>query len=329
MKITLVRHGQTEENFCNRVQGKKNNLLNDTGRRQCNNLRMRLLDKKFDYCYMSPLVRCVETAFILVGDRVEMIRDDRLIEREMGELEGRPREEYNAYRYWDYDLNTSDRGVEPIQDVFKRCEDFLDYIKNKYPNSIITSSVMYPKLNYQGIDDKVGECSLYNELITKFDKVIIRPEFAKTHLLETIDKISDISKIQVPINDSCKMNCQHFKECFNITSSNFVCPKDIDEKFFGIKSKFTNLCIIEKDLINNFTKSKINNFILSSYNVPIAFLETIFNEYMFNTDGDFQKYSQIIRYDLNDLISKNIFHSEFQKSFFSMNFSHKVNLLEI
>ena len=57
MKITLVRHGQTEENFCNRVQGKKNNLLNDTGRRQCNNLRMRLLDKKFDYCYMSPLVR--------------------------------------------------------------------------------------------------------------------------------------------------------------------------------------------------------------------------------------------------------------------------------
>ena len=69
---------------------------------------------------MSPLVRCVETAFILVGDRVEMIRDDRLIEREMGELEGRPREEYNVYRYWDYDLNTSDRGVEPIQDVFKR-----------------------------------------------------------------------------------------------------------------------------------------------------------------------------------------------------------------
>ena len=30
MKITLVRHGQTEENFCNRVQGKKNNLLNDS-----------------------------------------------------------------------------------------------------------------------------------------------------------------------------------------------------------------------------------------------------------------------------------------------------------
>lgn len=239
-----------------------------------------------------------------------------------------------------YDLTSKD-----LDDVF--CNKFLelstqynsefivasdvlfDYIKNKYPNSIITSSVMYPKLNYQGIDDKAGECSLYNELITKFDKVIVRPEFAKTHLLESIDKISDINKIQVPINDSCKMNCQHFKDCFNITSSNFVCPKDIDEKLFGIKSKFTNLCIIEKDLINNFTKSKINNLILSSYNIPISFLETIFNEYMFNTEGDFQKYSQIIRYNLNDLIKRNIFHSEFQKNFFSMNFYHRVNLLEI
>ena len=101
---------------------------------------------------MSPLVRCVETAFILVGDRVEMIRDDRLIEREMGELEGRPREEYNAYRYWDYDLNTSDRGVEPIQDVFKRCEDFLDYIKNKYSDDdsilIVTHGSPYRALRY-------------------------------------------------------------------------------------------------------------------------------------------------------------------------------------
>ena len=85
MKITLVRHAQTEENFKGNMQGKRNILLNDTGRRQCNNLRLKLKDKKYDYCYMSPLVRCVETAFILIGDRVEMIRDDRLIERELGE----------------------------------------------------------------------------------------------------------------------------------------------------------------------------------------------------------------------------------------------------
>ena len=95
MKITLVRHGETDFNKEGKIQGLSNNLLNDTGRRQCRDLRMRLSDKHFDYCYMSPLVRTVETAMILIGDRVEMIPDKRLIERDMGELEGKSRDEYD------------------------------------------------------------------------------------------------------------------------------------------------------------------------------------------------------------------------------------------
>ena len=75
MKITLVRHGQTESNYLKLLQGRVNNLLNDTGRRQCKKLAEGIKDIHYDYCYMSPLVRCVETAMILIGDRVEMISD--------------------------------------------------------------------------------------------------------------------------------------------------------------------------------------------------------------------------------------------------------------
>ena len=133
MKIILVRHAQTEDNFNNIMQGRTNNLLNDTGRRDCQKLREKLLDKRIDYCYMSPLVRCVETAFILIGDRCEMIRDDRLIERDLGKLEGKKRDVYDVNKYWDYDLNSNDKGVEPVRSVIDRCSDFLNYIKNKYP----------------------------------------------------------------------------------------------------------------------------------------------------------------------------------------------------
>ena len=133
MRIILVRHAQTEDNFNGIMQGRVNNLLNDTGRRECQKLREKLIDKKIDYCYTSPLVRCVETAFILIGDRCEMIRDDRLIERDLGKLEGKKREVYDVNKYWDYDLNSNDKGVEPVRDVIDRCRDFLDYIKNKYP----------------------------------------------------------------------------------------------------------------------------------------------------------------------------------------------------
>ena len=135
MKIVLVRHGQTEDNFLGKIQGLSNSLLNDTGRRQCQNLRMRIEKIRFDYCYMSPLVRCVETAFILVGDKTEMIRDDRLIERNLGELEGKDRSVYDIEKYWDYDLNSTDSGVESVRSIIDRCRDFLEYITSKYDKS--------------------------------------------------------------------------------------------------------------------------------------------------------------------------------------------------
>ncbi len=132
MKVTLVRHGQTESNYEGVCQGRSNNLLNDTGRRQCQRLRDKLKNKHFDVCFMSPLIRTVETAMILIGDRVEMIPEKRLIERDLGRLEGKPREDYDCDKYWDYNLNSGDEDVEKIHDLFQRCREFVDYLKEAY-----------------------------------------------------------------------------------------------------------------------------------------------------------------------------------------------------
>lgn len=137
MRITLVRHGETDFNYENKIQGSSNNYLNDTGRRQCKRLREKLLDKHFDFCYMSPLLRTVETAIILVGERVETSVDRRLIERDMGDFEGKSRDEYDAVKYWDYELNCGDNGVEKVQDIFKRCQSFLDYLYERHPDEDI------------------------------------------------------------------------------------------------------------------------------------------------------------------------------------------------
>lgn len=141
MKLTLVRHGQTESNFLEICQGSSNVLLNDTGRRQCQKLRDKIKDKNYDVCYMSPLVRAVETAMILIGDRVKMIPDKRLVDRDLGEFEGKDRSLYNSEMYWDYNLNCGDKGVEPVQSIFKRCEDFLNYIyeKNKGESVLVVA----------------------------------------------------------------------------------------------------------------------------------------------------------------------------------------------
>lgn len=137
MKITLVRHGQTESNYLDICQGSSNILLNDTGRRECQRLREKIKDKHYDVCYMSPLVRTVETAMILIGDKVQMIPEKKLIDRDLGELEGKERSLYDANKYWDYNLNCSEQGVEPVQDIFKRCGEFLDYILEKHKDESV------------------------------------------------------------------------------------------------------------------------------------------------------------------------------------------------
>ena len=151
MKIALVRHGQTEENYLGNIQGLRNVMLNDTGRRQCQKLREKIKETDFDYCYMSPLVRTVETAIILIGERVETFPDKRLIERDMGELEGTPRENYDGEKYWDWELNSSDLGVESVQSMYDRCRDFLDYIISKHKGQsilIVTHSATFRMLRH-------------------------------------------------------------------------------------------------------------------------------------------------------------------------------------
>ena len=63
---------------------------------------------------------------ILVEDNVKDL------EKNLSKLEGKKRDTYDVSKYWDYDLNSNDMGVEPIRDIIDRCEDFLNYIKNKY-----------------------------------------------------------------------------------------------------------------------------------------------------------------------------------------------------
>lgn len=64
--LTLVRHGQTEDNATGRWQGKRDSPLTTDGRRQVEALALRLEpDGPYVAIYASPLARAVQTAEIL------------------------------------------------------------------------------------------------------------------------------------------------------------------------------------------------------------------------------------------------------------------------
>ena len=129
------------------MQGRTiNSQLNRRGIMQATEVKNALKDIKFTACFTSPLVRAWSTAMIIAGDKVEIKQDDRLIERYLGELEGKDRTTYDVEKYWDYNLNSNDKDVEPIQDILVRCEDFIKYLKDNYKSDdnilIVTHSAI-------------------------------------------------------------------------------------------------------------------------------------------------------------------------------------------
>ncbi len=85
-----------------------------------------------------------------------------------------------------------------------------NHIKSRYPNAKMHCSVINPIC--KKIDDKdFDETKFYNEMLDKYDVVVIRPEYT----IENIDKldklISDISRIEVLINQHCLYDCKYHK----------------------------------------------------------------------------------------------------------------------
>ncbi|MCY0896359.1 MAG: histidine phosphatase family protein [Alicyclobacillaceae bacterium] len=89
MEIWIVRHGETDWNLDQRVQGWSDIPLNATGMNQAEQLAQQLQDIRFDRIYSSDLSRAMSTAArIALGRDATVIPDIRLRERRKGEAEG-------------------------------------------------------------------------------------------------------------------------------------------------------------------------------------------------------------------------------------------------
>ncbi len=125
--IYIIRHGETDSNIRSACLGLKDVPLNDTGRKQAEELAKRLCGITFSRIYTSPLSRTVSTAAPLGG----MTADSRLIERDYGnwddmtfaEIEKAAPEEFARWKTGR--MLTAPPGGESSLEVFRRVSDFL------------------------------------------------------------------------------------------------------------------------------------------------------------------------------------------------------------
>ncbi len=117
MEIILIRHGATDWNRIQRLQGREDIPLNEEGRRQAHECGRALTGIKVDIILSSPLSRAHETAEIIAGyigyDREKIVIEDELVERDFGELSGTRFD--NIFRSFDDVEN-----VEPLDEVSGR-----------------------------------------------------------------------------------------------------------------------------------------------------------------------------------------------------------------
>lgn len=141
MKVFITRHGQTKWNALGRLQGRKDIELNEIGKEQALITGKKIKDEKIDIIITSPLKRARETAGIINKQfDVEIVEDDRLMERSYGDFEGitKPelKEKKNQYPEIDdafnYLKNINIFNIETMQDLCARIYEFLDEITTKY-----------------------------------------------------------------------------------------------------------------------------------------------------------------------------------------------------
>jgi len=132
LNVYFLRHGQTSYNADNnRYCGRTDIPLTEKGMQQAAVVAEQMKGISLDAVYSSPLERAYRTAQIASGGK-EVIKDDRLIEADFGEWEGKTREEFvkenpALWNAWSNDPATTKAGDtgETAQEIIDRVEDFF------------------------------------------------------------------------------------------------------------------------------------------------------------------------------------------------------------
>ena len=130
MKIYIVRHGEVPHNVLKQYNN-ENEDLNENGIRQANELKEKIRNINYDIIISSPLLRVKHTAQIINVNNKEILINDKLKERDPGNLSGKPLTVTNRDEYWNYNTTITYGTSENIRDFFMRVHNFLDDLKKK------------------------------------------------------------------------------------------------------------------------------------------------------------------------------------------------------
>ena len=142
--ILMVRHGATAETENHQFAGSTDSPLSAKGRLKAESLRSSMVAYAPDACLCSPMLRCQETASILLPEgrpAIEVMEDLR--EMNFGDWEGKTFEEIAAVdqcgldRMWAFDPNFAPSGGESLGEFFARVQRVGERTKTSLSKKIL------------------------------------------------------------------------------------------------------------------------------------------------------------------------------------------------
>ena len=137
-KIYIFRHGRTVDNINGRFSGWRDSKLAKSGKDDAKIVALRLKNKKIGIAFHSRLFRSIDTLkeVLKFHKNVKILKDDRIIERNYGDLNGFTHLEivkkFGAHKYdeWHRTFFARPPRGESFADIEKRVKSFIkDLIK--------------------------------------------------------------------------------------------------------------------------------------------------------------------------------------------------------
>ncbi|HVX58577.1 MAG TPA: histidine phosphatase family protein [Candidatus Saccharimonadales bacterium] len=127
-KLYFVRHGESEANAKGLFAGRWDVGLTEKGKKQAAKAGHDVVSLRIDCIVSSPLLRARQTAEI-IADRIgfpidEVIYSDLLMERDYGELQGRP---WDQVEDTDFDKIP---GIETTHHLIDRAKEAVNFLGN-------------------------------------------------------------------------------------------------------------------------------------------------------------------------------------------------------
>ena len=174
MKLYVVRHGRVPSNDKGIIVGRSPEELTEVGIKQALIVRDKLMGIDFDAIYCSPVVRTRQTADIINFKNQSIIYDERLAEREPGNLMGTKRKDVNK-EYWNsLVLDKTPEGAETLKSGIERTKSFLNDITKKHKGqSVLVVTHSFNCKCFWVILNKITDSSKINQFTHDNDEIKI------------------------------------------------------------------------------------------------------------------------------------------------------------